>query len=93
VLVVLGVVGYSMIWLVSAWIVLLGPAALILMKPTAWCEPALTTGFPGRRGVPSRWSTRRRRTWAPECASISWLRTVLVKRRDDRRLTAESARL
>jgi len=35
VLVVLGVVGYSMTWLVSAGIVLLGPAALILMKPTS----------------------------------------------------------
>jgi cation transport ATPase len=34
--VVLGVlllVGYSMTWLVAVWIVLLGPAALILMKP------------------------------------------------------------
>ena len=30
---VLALVGYSITWLVAVWIVVLGPAALILLKP------------------------------------------------------------
>ena len=32
---VLALVGYSITWLVAVWIVLLGPAALVLMRPRA----------------------------------------------------------